>query len=344
MSFHQSTRSAARASDHSAGQSRQGDNPARAGVHELLNALPVAIYATDAEGRLTFYNDAASMLWGFHPWLGDMDWAKAWKLCDGAGELVPYAQSPLAHSWTGTGEEVSAWRPDGTRVYFVPHRAPLQSPADTAAGTLHMLVDITDRKMRERSNLDQQRQMQVLVREVNHRANNMLATVQAIARMTRSDTVQGYMDAFLGRVTAVSRAHTLLAESKWQGADLRRLLEEELATYMPDHKRRVRGPQVTLRSDMTQSLALIFHELTTNAVRHGALAAPHGHIDICWEWNPDSELSFTWREENGPHIEAAIKPGFGTKLTESAVNGQLGGKVRFNWRRDGLECVIRIPA
>jgi len=347
MFFHHSSHSTTGASDHFTDPLHvKTDWDSDLGTHHILNALPVAIYATDVEGRLTFYNDSASALWGFHPWLGDANWTNAWRLCDAAGAPIPYAQSAFGqpiNARVGAMEETCAWRPDGTRVYFVPNRTPLQAPTGEAAGTLYMLVDVTERKAREQSQVEQQREVQALHREVNHRANNMLATIQAIARMTRSDSVQGYVKSFLGRVTAVSRAHSLLAESNWQGSDLKRLIGEELASYTADEKARLTGPPIVLRSDMTQSMALIFHELTTNAVRHGALSAPEGRVHVSWDWISDSELSIIWREENGPTIVGPVKSGFGTKLTESAVNGQLGGNVEFKWRPTGLECAIQVP-
>ena len=144
-------------------------------------------------------------------------------------------------------------------------------------------VDITDRKEAEEPPL--------LAREVDHRARNALALVQSIVRLTRSDTIKSYIAAVDGRIGALSRAHTLLAQSRWKGADLGRLVDEELAPYRTGDadKIAVSGPDL-LEPRAAQTLALALHELSTNAAKYGALSVLSGRVQLTWELKPERLL------------------------------------------------------
>ena len=132
-------------------------------------------------------------------------------------------------------------------------------------------VDVTDRKMAE------ERQM-LLAEEVDHRARNIVAVVQSILRLTRADKIKDYIAAVDGRIGALSTAHRLLANSRWEGADLRKLVEEELAAYRAEDDARISisGPAVLLAPDIAQTIALALHELVTNAAKYGALSIEVG--------------------------------------------------------------------
>jgi two-component sensor histidine kinase len=198
-------------------------------------------------------------------------------------------------------------------------------------------VDITDRKEAE------ERQV-LLAREVDHRARNALALVQSIVRLTRSDTVKTYISAVDGRIGALARAHTLLAQSRWQGADLGRLVEEELAPYRAGDDGRIAasGPEVSLEPRTAQTLALALHELSTNAAKYGALSVVPGRVGVTWELQPDS-LVLRWSESGGPSVEPPPSPGFGIRVISASIERQLEGKADFHWRPEGLDCSLRVP-
>ena len=136
-------------------------------------------------------------------------------------------------------------------------------------------VDITDRKIAE------ERQA-LLAREVDHRAKNALALVQSIVRLTRGSSIATYTTAVEGRIKALSRVHTILSQSRWQGADMRGLVEEELAAYRVDGGAKISagGPNVSLQPATAQSLALALHELVTNAAKYGALSSNAGQVHL----------------------------------------------------------------
>jgi PAS domain S-box-containing protein len=198
-------------------------------------------------------------------------------------------------------------------------------------------VDITERKAAE------ERQA-LLAREVDHRARNALAVVQSIVRLTRASSVEEHVTAVEGRIRALARAHTLLSQSRWQGADLASLVEEELAPYRSSERDRVvaHGPDIVLEPSTAQTLALALHELATNAAKYGPLSKPSGRVELAWDVRPGT-LVLDWTESGGPAIEPPRTKGYGTRVISASIERQLGGSARFEWRREGLRCMLAIP-
>lgn len=197
-------------------------------------------------------------------------------------------------------------------------------------------VDITERKEAERKQA-------LLAREVDHRARNALAVVQAIVRLGRAKTTDDYILGVEGRVRALARSHELLSRSKWHGADLARLIEEEFAPYQaaPEPRARLSGPSVILPPDRAQSIALIVHELATNAAKYGALCGELGRVDLSWRLK-DGSLQFSWVESGGPPTSEPSVRGFGAKIIEASLNRGLGDSACFTWRPEGLRCEITL--
>jgi two-component sensor histidine kinase len=197
-------------------------------------------------------------------------------------------------------------------------------------------IDITDRKEAELKQT-------LLAREVDHRARNALAVVQAIVRLGRAKTTEAYIVGVEGRVRALARSHELLSQSRWQGADIKGLVDEEFAPYQTGDTPRARtsGPSILLPPDKAQSVALIIHELATNAVKYGALSDPAGKLELDWSLS-DGRLRLIWTESNGPPVTEPAAKGFGTKIIEASLNRQRGDFADFRWDRDGLKCEIAL--
>jgi PAS domain S-box-containing protein len=195
--------------------------------------------------------------------------------------------------------------------------------------------DITERKHSEEK-------LKLLMREVDHRAKNMLALVQALIRMTRAETVPQFVAALKGRIEALGRVQTLLTDSRWRGADLGQLIRDELAPYQFGERIRSAGPTLMLPPATAQVMVLVLHELTTNAVKYGALAVPQGRLAV--EWHLSDSLALQWIEEGGPVSAPPQRRGFGTTVIENSIAQQLGGTVLFDWRPAGLACEIKVPA
>jgi PAS domain S-box-containing protein len=311
---------------------------------ELLQALPAAIYTTDALGRITFYNQAAADLWGCRPELGSALWCGSWRLFRPDGTPLPHDECPMAVALKEgrpvRGEEAVAERPDGTRVPFIPYPTPLRDAAGVLVGAVNMLVDITERKRAE----DTQK---LLIGELNHRVKNTLATVQAIARQTLQQACSPaeFVPSFSGRLQALARAHALLTRSSWRGADLAELLREQLLLDAADDGRIIHaGPEVVLAPDLALHLAMILHELGTNARKHGALTVPGGRLVVSWtvELAGARTLRLRWSETGGPLVRAAGAPGFGTALIEQSVRGH-DGEARMLSDAEGVSWEISLP-
>jgi PAS domain S-box-containing protein len=310
---------------------------------ELLEALPAAVYTTDAAGRITFYNQAAVELWGCRPELGKSEWCGSWRLYWPDGTPMRHDECPMAvalkENRAVRGAEAIAERPDGSRVPFIPYPTPLRDPSGALVGAVNMLVDITSRKQSEE-------RVMMLAGEVVHRANNLLAVVQATVRFTDAETVQELKETIHGRIQALGHAHALLAQSRWSGAELTKIVEDELAPYRRgQHPRtRIGGPNLVLDPKAAQSMAMALHELTTNAAKYGALSTPGGKVEVEWRHGPNGRLVFCWAEAGGPTVKPPRRRGFGTSVIVGMIRDQLDGKVRFEWRKDGLVCEINLPA
>ncbi|MBO0756593.1 MAG: response regulator [Bradyrhizobiaceae bacterium] len=199
-------------------------------------------------------------------------------------------------------------------------------------------IDITERREAEE-------RQGILAREVDHRARNALAVVQSIVRLTKANSIEHYKVALEGRLGALARAHVLLSEFRWQGADLKRLAEDELSPYCTGDTDKIvaSGPNVILQPAPAQTLALAIHELATNAAKYGALSSSTGKVRLTWDLNPDG-LELQWFESGGPRVTAPATSGYGTRVVTTSVEGQLGGRTTFAWRAEGLHCTLWIPA
>ncbi|HEY0849135.1 MAG TPA: HWE histidine kinase domain-containing protein [Bradyrhizobium sp.] len=225
-------------------------------------------------------------------------------------------------------------RPDGQVRWCVGTAAASHDGAGRVVRVSGVTVDITERKhAEERQNL--------LAREVDHRAKNALALAQSIVRLTRGDDVKAYVQSVEGRINALARVHTVLSLSSWQGAEIRRLVDEEFAPYS-GNQIILSGPEVQLRPATAQTLALALHELVTNSAKYGALSTLSGRLSVNWK-DEDGLLSLVWQEEGGPPVCKPTSQGFGTRSVLASIESQLGGRADFEWRSEGLLCRLSVP-
>ena len=226
-------------------------------------------------------------------------------------------------------------RPDGEVRWCVGTAAATVDNGGRVVRVSGVTIDITDRKhAEERQNL--------LTREVDHRAKNALALAQSIVRLTRGENVKTYIQAVEGRISALARVHTILSLSSWQGAEIGRLVDEELAPYSVGDQTVFCGSEVQLQPATAQTLALALHELVTNSAKYGALSMLSGRLSIKWEVQADI-LVLAWEERGGPLVQKPISRGFGTRSVIASIESQLGGKAEFDWRSEGLICRLSVP-
>ena len=187
----------------------------------------------------------------------------------------------------------------------------------------------------------------LLIDELNHRVKNTLAVVQALAAQSirgATTTDQG-LKALNSRLSALAVAHDLLTEKHWQGAELSAVVSKVLAPHLPHDGRRIRlaGPSIELTPKQSISLSMAFHELSTNAVKYGALSKPEGYIDIGWRREGSGQVVISWAERGGPTVADPVRRGFGITLLESGLAQDLEGVVELQFEPDGVQCRLMFP-
>jgi two-component sensor histidine kinase len=209
---------------------------------------------------------------------------------------------------------------------------------------VRVVQDITERKEAEE-------RQKLLVDELNHRVKNTLATVQSLATQTArgTDSPEGFRQAFEGRLIALSQAHDQLTRRHWRNADLRDIVAATTAAYLANAQERIviRGDDLAIRPRTALTLAMALHELTTNAVKYGALSTPAGQVNVGWsvvrEASQPPRLRIEWREQDGPPVSPPSRRGFGTRFIEGSVAVELQGIARLTFNAAGLHCTMDIP-
>lgn len=199
--------------------------------------------------------------------------------------------------------------------------------------------DVTERRQA-------QERLELLMREVDHRGKNLLAVMRSVVQRTQAASAGELIAAMTGRIEALARVHTLLADSSWVGVRLEALVHDELAPFGTTSVRaQYRGPSVKLQPAAAQMMGLVLHELATNAAKHGALSTPEGRVAV--EWSVDrktGELTLYWTERGGPEVEPPDSRGFGTSIIQSGLAYQLGATVQMDWQSHGLVVHFTLPA
>jgi len=307
---------------------------------DLLEALPAAIYTTDADGRITFCNEATAELCGRRPVVGNDAWSIAGKLYWPDGKPIAQEECPTALALkTGKpvrGTEKIVERPDGTRVPIVPFPTPLHDAEGRLIGAVNMLVDITERKAAEEEKA-------LLLRELAHRVNNTFAVILAVAQQTlrTAPSAEAFVETFTGRLQALAQAHNLLLAKDWTGADLGELAKGQLAPFCLEGQDRltVEGPKVTLSPPQAIALGVVLHELGTNAARYGALSNGTGRVDLSWTLG-SGRVNLAWAERHGPPVLPPQRKGLGTKLIQ---RGLPDATIDWRFEADGVVCSIDLP-
>jgi two-component sensor histidine kinase len=188
----------------------------------------------------------------------------------------------------------------------------------------------------------------LLIAELDHRVKNVLARVAAVIKHTRRrcGTMEEFVKSLDGRIQSMAAAHSLLSKSRWGGVGITNLIRHQLAPYTTDANTSLNGPDVMLTVAESQALAMVFHELVTNAVKYGALSSPEGSVAVSWDCTGDdltAVLRILWRELGGPPIVAPVQSGYGSGVIRNLIPYELGGTVDLTFPSDGAWCKIEIP-
>jgi two-component sensor histidine kinase len=256
------------------------------------------------------------------------------------GAFEPWSEGAFAsgEDRTQVQAEVAITTPAGVPKHLM-LRAQYALSSDGRPRLTGLLFDLTETKMA-------QEQLAVVAREMQHRVKNSLAVVGAIARQSlrgRAD-IDAALDAFLGRLHALSSATDLTLRKHSSEVALEELAEVIIKPYRDEQTSRftLAGDEIILPANFATSLGMVLHELCTNAVKYGSLSVPSGTVEIAWRTSETGHLLLNWRERGGPLVEAPKNRGFGTKLFEQLVTAELKGSLKSFFNADGFECEIRI--
>jgi PAS domain S-box-containing protein len=198
--------------------------------------------------------------------------------------------------------------------------------------------DVTERKAHEE-------QIHLLMREVNHRAKNMLSLVQAIARQTAACEPEDFVRRFTERIQALGANQDLLIRNEWQGVDVNDLVRAQLAHFadLVGSRIAMQGPKLRLNAAAAQAIGLALHELATNAGKYGALSMHTGRVDVCWGTDGDT-LTMSWTERDGPPVAAPGRRGFGTIVMQAMAERSVDGTVDLDYAPSGVTWRLTCPA
>jgi PAS domain S-box-containing protein len=204
--------------------------------------------------------------------------------------------------------------------------------------------DITERKEREEERRKREEKVHLLMREVNHRAKNMLSVVHVIAHQTAAKNPEDFMERFSKRVQALSANQDLLVRNEWNGVEIEDMVHAQLAHFADLIGSRIAacGPKLRLNAASAQAIGLALHELATNAGKYGALSTETGHVDVCWGTD-DNALTISWTERDGPPVSAPKQRGFGTVVMEAMAEYSVDGTVDLDYAPSGLAWRLTCP-
>ncbi len=229
------------------------------------------------------------------------------------------------------------------RTHYLMRILPYRTPDSTVDGTIMTFVDVS-------SIVQAEQHQRLLVDELNHRVKNMLAVVVSLATQTLrgARTLQEFSDNYLGRIDALSRAYSLLSNEAWQTVSLRDVVMEELGPFVAGDQANIvlEGPPVSLEPRASLAFGMAIHELTTNAVKYGALSVPEGTIGVKWGLEPGTDgdqLVLEWAERGGPPVVVPVRHGFGMKLIERGLKQDMSAEVRMEFAVEGVRATLRGP-
>lgn len=302
---------------------------------ELIEADPNGVVVVDSHGCIETVNGRLTKLFGYR---------QVELLGQPVELLLPeryrrshvalrtgYSASP-ANRPMGAGRDLQGLRKDGSEFPIEIGLSPITSERGVAV--VATVIDITERKAAEEKE-------KILVRELQHRTNNLLAVVQAIAHESLSGpgSIEQMRSAFDARLQALGRAHRQLVNSNWRGVALKEIVRSSLEPF--GARIDMDGADIIFGAKETQDFSLVIHELATNAVKYGALSDANGKIKIGWAVvgnDGDAVLRFQWQERGGPPVDVPKRQGFGNSLLRAAFRD-----INIDYAREGLTCQIRVP-
>lgn len=316
-------------------------------LQAVLETAPAAVWFTyDPQARKVIRNRFAAELMGL-----PTDTRKSFGTTDLVidtialqdGHTVSREDRPLSRAMRGEqtdNQEFAYILPNGVQRTLLSSARPIRGTSGNVIGAVQVSLDISERKRGEE-------QRKLLVNELNHRVKNTLAVVQSIASQTlrNATSLPEAGRALASRLVSLAKAHDILTQENWSGADLREVVTAALSPHADTSRFQVSGDSVWLSPTLALSLSLGFHELTTNAVKYGALSGKDGTVSICWAVSGQAaqrRVRIEWRELDGPPVPAIERKGFGTRMLERLLGPESAGNVTITFDPTGLVCVFDV--
>lgn len=309
-------------------------------AHRRLNAIldnaTVAIFLMDERQQCAYMNTAAERLTGYS--LSETIGRPLHEVVHHTrpdGSPYPLEECPIDRAFPERahmqGEEFFVHK-DGSFYPVAFTASPILDDDSRTVGTIIELRDITAR-------LAADAQRELLMQEVDHRSRNVLAVVQSLLKLTKGGDPDQLKAAISGRIAALARAQSSLANSQWTGADLQQLISDELQPLTGLDRVQMEFEDLKLAPDQVQPMCMIVHELGTNALKYGGLSTPGGRVEISWRAENGHLVELRWRESGGPLAASPAKRGFGSTLLHQLAR-QLGAELELCWRPEGLEAIL----
>jgi len=313
-------------------------------VAELIvdHARDYAIFTLNPEGLITSWSSGAELVTGYQTAEAiGMNFDVLFTASDRAADQP---RLELAKAWRQGRAEDTRWHLKKNGQRFWANGVTTVFREGDTAGLIKVMRDETRARL-----ADEQRTL--LLNELNHRINNTLVTVQSLVEQTlrSSDLSGGVREDLSSRLVALSNAHKLLVQQNWAGAELGAIVRKAAAPYQSGRKPRLTfdGPALRLSPQQAVSMALVLHELATNAVKYGALSGPDGEVAISWNLHLDEagarHMTFLWQERGGPPVTEPQRRGFGTRLISRSFGQETAGEARIDFDPAGVRCTIDIP-
>lgn len=304
----------------------------------ILGNTTMAVFLMDEHQHCVFMNKAAEALTGYT--FAEVTGRPLHDVIHHThpdGTPFPIETCPIDRSFPEKvgkrGEEVFVHK-DGSFYPVAFTASPVQDDEAKVVGTVIEVRDISEEKRNETTR-------NLLMREVDHRARNVLTVVHSLAQLTRADDLESYKTILAGRINALARAQTSLANRSWEGGLLEDVVREELEALCPRDSVEAQGPEVDLSPEQVQPISMLMHEMATNANKYGACSRPGGKVSVTWTLD-GGQVSLVWRETGGPRVAPPTREGFGTVL-KAGVVGQIKGTIKRTWDPSGLVVEISFP-
>ena len=312
-------------------------------LDSVLENLPAVVFLKRASDlRFVRVNRAAEQLLGYsrRDMIGKNDYDFFPK--EQADFFTGIDREVLAGDMVRDIDEEPVRTRDGATRYLRTSKIVLRDAAGKATHLLGAALDITERKETEEH-------IKLLMRELDHRVKNVLARIPVIAMCTRegSESMDELVRALQARIQSMANTHELLSLAQWHGVALGDIVCRELAPYAANGNTSVEGPDVVLSAEASEAMAMVLHELVTNAAKYGALSIPGGRVLVRWSQEQNApgpvRLLVNWDEVGGPPVETPKHYGYGTTVVRDLIPYEIGGTVDLVFAAAGVHCNIRIP-